>query len=258
MNKQIGSCFITAVIVAVFWCAPLQGEDDFDRLAASIYQGDFRAVKELVESGVDVNVTNEMTGATPLIVACSREGSDRIIEYLLEQGAEVNVEGRRGMTPLMWAAENSGAAVNMLIARGADVNVTADDGMTPFIKAVFGIIMEDVTTAVCDTLLAHGADINAALTGEDASGMSALLFASNKKRPRLVDYLVSKGAEVNHQDNRGRSALMLASIEGDIETVNILVENGADPGLKTGDGSTALDMAKEKERSEVAEYLESL
>ncbi|MFO7915137.1 MAG: ankyrin repeat domain-containing protein [Candidatus Krumholzibacteriales bacterium] len=233
-------------------------QDSFNELAGSIYMRDLEKVKELIESGMDVNIRQEMSGSSPLMVACALEGTDDIIRYLLEKGAEVRVKDKKGYTPLMWASENSLAAVNMLIEAGAGADAVAEDGMTPLIRSVFGIITGDVTTEVCDTLLANGADINAALTGSEAGGLSALLFAANKKMPGLVGYLVSKGADVNHREAGGQTALMRAAGEGDLETVRILIEAGADPEIESNDGETALSIAEKREKAEVAEYLKSL
>jgi len=236
----------------------LAEDDSFNKLAGSIYMRDIEKVRELINGGVDVNIRQDKSGSSPLMVACAREGTDDIIEFLLSRGAEVNVKGNNGYTPLMWAAENSLAAVNMLIAGGARADAVADDGMTTMIKALFGIFTEDVTTEVCDTLLAHGADINAALSGGDTGGLTALLFAANKQMPELVEYLVSKGADVNHQSDKGETALMRACTEGDLETVKILIAAGADPSLKAGDGSTALSIAEKRDSRKIAEYLKSL
>lgn len=236
---------------------PAGEADSFNELAGSIYMRDLEKVRELIESGVDVNMRQEISRSSPLMVACAREGTDEIIRFLLESGAKVRVKDRKGYTPLIWASENSLEAVNMLLARGADASAAAEDGMTPFIRSIFGIITGDVTTEVCDTLLAHGAEINSSLTGGNTGGMTALLFAANKEMPGLVAYLISKGAEVNHRDDRGETALMRASMEGDLKTVKILLEAGADRSLESKEGMTALSIAEEKGEKEVAEYLKS-
>lgn len=252
--------FILGLAVAVIFTKPslAQKEESFNELAGSIYARNLEKVRELIESGVDVNIRQEMSGSSPLMVACALEGTDDIVSYLLENGAQVKVKDKKGYTPLMWASENSLAAVNMLIEAGARADAVAEDGMTPLIRSVFGIITGDVTTEVCDTLLAHGADINAALSDSGADGLSALLFAANKEMPELLRYLVSKGADVNHQEAAGQTALMRAAGENDLESVRILIQAGADPDIESNEGKTALSIAREKENAEVAEYLGSL
>jgi len=259
MKKAV---LFTAVVLLAAMALSLsthaEDQESFNELAGSIYARDLHKVRELIESGVDVNIRQEMSGSSPLIVACALEGTDDIISFLLENGAEVRVKDKKGYTPLMWASENSLAAVNMLIEAGARADAVAEDGMTPLIRSVFGIITGDVTTEVCDTLLAHGADINAALSDSGADGLSALLFAANKEMPELVRYLVSKGADVTHQEAAGQTALMRAAGENDLESVKILIQAGADPDIESNAGETALSIAQEKENAEVAEYLDSL
>ncbi|MBD3179106.1 MAG: hypothetical protein GF417_05655 [Candidatus Latescibacteria bacterium] len=254
----ICSVIVSSLAGLIALSAFAQEDNGFNDLAGSIYMKDFEKVRELIEGGMDVNIRQERSGSSPLMVACAREGTDRIIEYLLEKGADVNAEDSSGYTPLIWASENSLAAVNMLLARGARADVVAVNGMTPLIRSVFGIITGDVTTEVCDTLLAHGADINASLDDEGAPGLSALLFAANKEMPELVKYLVTKGADVNHREDNGQTALMRAAGEGDLETIRILIEAGADPGIKSNAGETAISIARQKEKTEVVEYLDSL
>ena len=259
MKKTLLYPTVILLAVLVFSLSPhAEDRESFNELAASIYNRDLEKVKELIESGADVNISQELSGSSPLMVACALEGTENVIRYLMENGAEVKVKDRKGYTPLMWASENSLAAVNMLIEAGARADAVAKDGMTPLIRSVFGIITGDVTTEVCDTLLAHGADINAALSNSSADGLTALLFASNKKMPGLVSYLVSKGADVDHQEATGQTALMRAAGEGDLEKVKILIKAGADPEIESNAEETALSIAEPREKTTVEEYLKSL
>jgi hypothetical protein len=64
--------------------------------------GDIQRVKELVESGVDINAASE-NGETPLIIAASNNHTD-IVRSLLEAGADINIRRRDGMTALICAS----------------------------------------------------------------------------------------------------------------------------------------------------------
>jgi ankyrin repeat protein len=159
----------------------LLANDDFNDFATYIHKKDIKGVQELLKKGVDVNIREKTVGSTPLIVACSMEGTDEIVELLISKGAEVNVKGSYdGRTPLIWAAANSKKAVELLLAKDADVNAKGVDGMTAIIQSIFGNLYGSVTTEVCDLLLKEGADINVQLTGADATGWTALMFASSK------------------------------------------------------------------------------
>ncbi|MBN1408259.1 MAG: ankyrin repeat domain-containing protein, partial [Calditrichaceae bacterium] len=207
----------------------LLAQDDFNDFAACIYKKDINGVKDLLAKGVDINIREKTMGSTPLIVACSLEGTDAIIELLISKGADVNIIGTYdGRTALMWAAANSKKAVELLLKNGAKVNVKGVDGMTAFIQSIFGILSGSVTTDVCDLLIENGEDVNAQLTGADATGWSALMFAASNGKPDLIKYLISKKADVNLKAKDGATALSLAVKDKNEEMVKVLKTAGAE------------------------------
>jgi ankyrin repeat protein len=182
----------------------------------------------LLARGVDVNIREKTMGSTPLIVACSLEGTFEIIELLIAKGADINIKASYdGRTALMWAAQNSQKTVELLLEKDAEVNVKGVDGMTAFIQSIFGILSGSVTTSVCDLLLEKGANVNDQLTGADATGWTAIMFASSNGKLDLVKYLISKGADVNLKAKDGTSALSLALKEKNDDIIKILKANGA-------------------------------
>jgi ankyrin repeat protein len=206
----------------------LFADGEFNEFATCIYKKDIKGIKELLAKGVDVNIREKTMGSTPLIVACSIEGTFEIVELLLAKGADVNIKGTYdGRTALMWAAENSQKTVELLLEKGAEVNVKGVDGMTAFIQSIFGILSGSVTTAVCDLLLEKGSNVNDQLTGADATGWTAIMFASSNGKLDLVKYLISKGADVNLRAKDGTSALSLALKDKNEEIIKILKANGA-------------------------------
>jgi len=95
-------------VVLLFLQNSLLSNDDFNEFATKIYKKDLKGVKDLLARGVDVNIREETMGSTSLMVACSLEGTDEIIELLISEGADINVKGSYdGRTPLIWAAANS-------------------------------------------------------------------------------------------------------------------------------------------------------
>ncbi len=215
--------YLKIFIVLFFMQNLLLANDDFNEFAGKIYKKDLKGVEELLARGIDVNIREETMGSTPLIVACSLEGTDDIIELLISKGADFNVKGTYdGRTALIWAAGNSQKAVELLLAKGADATVKGIDGMTAFIQSVFGILSGSVTTEVCDLLLEKGANVNAQLTGDDATGWTALMFASSNGKLDLVNYLISKGADVHLEAKDGTTALSLAIKDKNDKIINVL------------------------------------
>jgi len=95
-----------------------------------------------------------------------------------------------------------------------------------------------------EEFLKRGASVNAT----DPLGNSALTFVEAcrrhddllESRAPLVELLIAKGAEVNHQDRDGFTALMYAARNGDTEAVNALLRSGASVNVADNTGETAL------------------
>ena len=86
---------------------------------------------------------------------------------------------------------------------------------------------------------------------------TALIVASRHGIIYSVEYLVSKGADLDKQAYEGGStALMEAAKRGHLKVVAALVEAGADTKLRNKDGKMAGDLAKEAGYGLVARVIE--
>lgn len=61
----------------------------------------------------------------------------------------------------------------------------------------------------------------------DKNGLTLLMIASLHGHVAITNYLIKKGAKINHQDKHGFTALHLAAQEGHLSIIKILLENGA-------------------------------
>src|SRR5687768_3404508 len=66
------------------------------------HSGDTVKIKELLNSGISVNLRNK-DGWTALKVA-SKKGQTKTVDFLLRNGADANLSDKGKMTPLMEAA----------------------------------------------------------------------------------------------------------------------------------------------------------
>ena len=86
---------------------------------------------------------------------------------------------------------------------------------------------------------------------------TALIISARHGIIYSVEYLISKGANVDKQAcEGGNTALMEAARGGHLKVVAALVEAGADAQLRNKDGKTAGDLAKEAEYGLVARVIE--
>jgi len=109
-------------------------------------KGDLDTVKALLDSGVNINAKEEVTGFTPLIAAAYHGDLDTV-EFLLEKGADVNAKTSRGVTALIAASidENNTEIAKLLLDKGADVNAKTKSGKTAL---QFSSFMEEFVSEI--------------------------------------------------------------------------------------------------------------
>ena len=149
------------------------------------------------------------TGTTPLLRALINNDTD-VARLLLEKGANPNIHGM-GLSPWLYAAGITSGTYNP--TRGGGSGGVGTGSAT-------------VDVALLDQMLAHGADIDArvtgaasysgriarALTGDPVNttsneGMTALHAAVRSQNVSLVRYLLDKGARTDIKDASGRTPL---------------------------------------------------
>jgi ankyrin repeat protein len=124
-----------------------------------------------------------------------------MLDYLIKKGANPNEVDGDGISALGWATiANRIDAVRVLLAKGARVNHVDNLGMTPLLYAA-SIDFGD--TAVMETLIAAGADLNA----KNKQGLTALDLARRYEHKAMVRLLSGKQASVQSQ-YRERVVLM--------------------------------------------------
>ncbi|QDV35467.1 ankyrin repeat domain-containing protein [Tautonia plasticadhaerens] len=227
-------------------------------------------VRALLDRGAAVDAT-ERRGQTALMWA-SAEGHAGVARLLLDAGADADARLPSGFTPLLFAAREGRIGVaRLLIEAGVDVNRAMRPdrsgrsparGYAPLMMAV-----ENGHFELAAVLLDLGADPNDMRSGftplhalswvrkpnlgDDEDGNPAPIGSGGLTSLRLVEDLVSHGADVNARLERGASGrgvlgrkgatpFLLASMTADVPLMRLLVRLGADPTLPNAEGSTPL------------------
>lgn len=131
-------------------------------LLRSVWEGNLEAVRSLVESGADVNATDEHGSGTLL------NFDPGITAYLLSKGADPNTQvNENGVSVLAGLCYvNQSECVRLLLAHGGDPNRGRGESMeTPLHHALAG----GADLEVIRLLIDYGADVNAkTLPGVDS------------------------------------------------------------------------------------------
>jgi ankyrin repeat protein len=205
----------------------------FTALHFAAREGDIDSVRQLLASGVGINIKSiadaptpgvaavprgpgyQATlseGSTPLLVATMR-GHVPLALFLLEQGADPNVLDA-GFTPLHWASGTwEGGISNQVYG---------------FSDPMSGIPNRQQKIALVKSLLAHGANPNARMT----------------RRPPGFS-----GVGGGYEDAPGATPFLLASAADDLEMMRLLLASGANPRLVTDSKADAVMAASGLNRS---------
>ena len=84
-----------------------------------------------------------------------------------------------------------------------------------------------------------------------------LFTAANGDQPKLIEYVLSRGANINSSNRDGCTPLSAAAQAGYSDAVTVLMDHGADANLADQRGRSPLDYAIEFEHPETADLLRS-
>jgi len=170
--------------------------------------GDYMAVKKLIEEGANVNESDN-EGYTPLMHAIW-SGEYKTVKFLINEGADIHAKDSNAYTPLLWASYYGFLDIaKLIIDLGADINARSNDKYSPLLLASWS------NDELSKLLIDKGADINA----QDASGATAL---HNTDSFSLIRYLLDKSADTSLKNERGWTALRQAIYDKKIIKVALI------------------------------------
>jgi ankyrin repeat protein len=201
----------------------------------------------------DVNKRG-VDGSTPLQWAVY-ENDVAEVRRLLKAGANVSLANNYGATPMGLAAEVGNAEIiKLLLDAGANVESPNADGQTALLA-----VSRTGNVEAAKLLVDHGAKVDAK---ERWGGQTPLMWASARRHPAMMQYLISKGADVNASsidrdyqrhvtaegrpkslDSGGFTPLLYAARENCMACVKVLIDSKADLNLPDPDGVSPLLVA---------------
>lgn len=170
------------------------------------------------------------------------------LRSLLQQGVDPNTRDPKGYPALSLALrrESPGAFALLLAHPDTDVNAPNAAGESALMLAA---IAGDLDAS--QKLLARGAQVN-------RPGWTPLHYAASGPNTRLVELLLSQGAELEAEAPNGSTPLMLAAQTGPESTIDLLLRRGADPKRRNQRELQAVDFARMGGREWLVKRLEPL
>lgn len=248
----------------------------------------------LLANGAYVNLQNDGHGNTPLHLAVRNENII-IANLLIEHGANINLHNQYEYTPLDIAAEyryskmvrcllcasnihpKSHKALSYIVEQGfcetmkcllCVDNMPIDPEFVinhknkalyralnkndHFYKSIQNLPTDTKNKKIIELIIAL---LDAGAT--DAVNRSSLYFAiDNNHDPEVIQILLNKGANINHQNGYYQyTALHCAVEKNSSKTVQLLLGYGADPDIQNKDAKTALMLAKQYGYHEIASLI---
>jgi ankyrin repeat protein len=220
-------------------------------LANATYTGNMNMVKLLVENGAKLDVPDNGEG-NPLMQAFQRNHFE-VVRYLIDQGANTKgITGNGNKAPIHFAAGSGDMELTkILIKKGADIMAMDDGGWDAMIHAAWGENGEMV-----DYLKSLGADINRPIYNEKLNLLHMTLRSGNQGARKKLEFLLSKGIDVNAKESLGFTPLFYSLFYGNPdEFAEMLVKAGADVNAESGDGYTVLCRAFIEGRDSIGDLL---
>lgn len=192
--------------------------------------------KRLLEQGADINNQENALGVTPLHCAVYQE-NDEMVEFLLEKGANGNAATVNGLTSLHIASQRGHRrCMKLLFAERVDLQIVDHEGASSLHAAV-GTATDESTVPL---LVKQKVDLN---FQNPKTGYTALHLAVECRRPRIILFLLERGATIDIANDEGLTPLQLAANMDNCEAISLLLQHCARIEARSLAGPTALQYA---------------
>ena len=235
-------------------------QKDIYEKTALIYgceNGHLPIIEFLLFNGANVE-TQDKYGRTPLHFACEK-GYFSIAEYLISKGANIETKDKYKRTPLWIAMQNGHKQIIQYAIYKCHLPKEYD-------KALYSSILDKLKDYTLDIFQACKKGkltnvqyliekLNHDPNKKDDNDKTVLYYAYEEDNLPIVEYLISKGANIEVKDKDGATPLHYSCINGHLQITAYLISKGIIIEEKDHIGRTPLHLACSKGHFSIVEYL---
>lgn len=214
--------------------------DGTNLLMAAVIGGNINIFRLLLNKDFDLNQQRK-DGNTTLHLASEESKLSSMIGDLLFRDASSQIKNKDGFTAAA-IAEKMGfdlADFRKKIKANKGENFKFDNGCLDGEPRLFWAVRYNELEKI-KKWIEEGDDINAR---DEKRGATAFYQAVRLEHPEIAEFLIEKGAKINDRDIDGRTPLMASLFlnENNLKLVNLLLSNGADKTLQDKKGKKAFE-----------------
>jgi uncharacterized protein len=147
-------------------------------------------------------------------------GDEAAVARELSNGADVDSRSRDQATPLIAAAlADRNEIAELLLDNGADVMARNSGGFTALHAAAYS-----GSVPILSMLLERKAVLE---DDNNKAGVTPLMVAGERNHLAAAEFLISKGADVNHAEIHGYLPITRALFKGNTDIIRLYKRNGA-------------------------------
>ena len=226
MRRKLSAASACFFVASILWllglAAPALGAMGTDDFFVLVESGDIRDIETAIQKGQNIEQENSY-GETPLFVAV-RRGDPEIVRLLLRASANPGHRANGDVTALHCAMIGP--------AKGRPLEKT--------LEIVNLLLLEDISLANARNREGTTPLHIAALLYSEREILRQIRQGDLKDIPRLLEVLLSAGADPNIKNKEGNTALHEATLGGDEEVALLLIQSGADVNAINNEGLTPL------------------
>ena len=204
--------------------------------------------KALIKAGSDVHAVDHHN-MTPLLHLLKYLNDDMVDKRqllncamsLIEKGAEIDNEHLNAL--VLEAVQHDVNVLKALLEGDKGPYINKEEAL--YLACFHG------NEAAAKLLIEHNANTHYI----DANNNNCLIMAVCGQNQWIIQTLLDKELDINHQGKQGATALLYAAEDGAEEIVKMLLNNGANVSLVNEQGKSALEVAFEKEHDQVVKML---